>query len=81
MKLDENVAAVRDDWYSTVKWNYFDEYGYLKTEEGVYLICDNGYIQWPTTICPNGRLKECFSANLESVRKDVECVFGILKCR
>ncbi len=43
VKLDENVAAVRDDWYSTVKWNYFDEYGYLKTEEGVYLICDNGY--------------------------------------
>jgi hypothetical protein len=87
VKLDENVAAVCDDWYSKVKWNYFNEYGHLKTEEGLYLICDNGYIQWPTTICPfmrsatNGRLEECFSSNLESVRKDVECVFGILKCR
>ena len=73
VKLDENVAAVRDNWYLTVKWNYFDEYGYLETKEGLYLICDNGYIQWPTTICPymcsatNGRLEECFSANLESV--------------
>ena len=27
------------------------------------------------------RLKDLFSTNLESVRKDVECVFGILKSR
>jgi hypothetical protein len=33
VKHDENVAAVHNDWYSKVKWNYFDAYGYLKTEE------------------------------------------------
>ena len=27
------------------------------------------------------RLEDLFSTNLESVRKDVECVFGILKSR
>ncbi len=87
VKLDDNVAAVSNEWYSDVDWQYFDEYGSVRTEKGCYLICDNGYIQWPTTICPymrsvtNGRLEESFSANLESVRKDVECVFGILKTR
>lgn len=78
VKLDDNVAAVRDEWYSDVDWQYFDEYGIVRTEKGLYLICDKGYIQCPTTICPymqsvtNGRLEESFSANLESVRKDVE---------
>jgi hypothetical protein len=56
-----------------------------KESLGVYLICDNGYISWPTTICPymclqtNNRLEDFFSTNLEIVQKDVECVFGILK--
>jgi hypothetical protein len=53
----------------------------------VYVLCDNGYICWPTTICPfmgakiNGRLEDYFSSKVESLRKDVECVFGILKSR
>ena len=29
----------------------------------------------------SGRLEDYYSSNLESVRKDVECVFGILKAR
>jgi hypothetical protein len=46
-------------------------------ETGVYLICDNGYLQWPITICPFIRLqtnlprKSSFLANMESVQKDV----------
>jgi hypothetical protein len=39
---------------------------------------------WPTSICPytnaaNATLEGYFSTNLESVRKEVECTFGILK--
>lgn len=85
VKNDPGVRAVCDDWYSTVSWNYFDEDGNINTEQGAYLICDNGYLQWPTLICPfmrsetNGPFETCYSGNLESVRKDVECVFGILK--
>ena len=52
----------------------------------MYLICDNGYLRWPTSIFPYTHVdlastEGCFSSNLESVRKDVECTFGILKKR
>jgi hypothetical protein len=50
----------------------------------LYVICDNGYLRWPTSICPyskveNSTLEGYFSSNLESIQKDVECTFGILK--
>jgi len=86
VKMDDGVAAVKDV-YNSVHWSYLDENGDVKEQTGAYLICDNGYLQWPTTICPymrsetNTAMESCFSANLESVRKDVECVFGILKER
>jgi hypothetical protein len=88
VKLDPNVREIADGWLSKVKWQYYDEDGNISVEAGVYLICDNGYFCWPTTICPymrsesgGSRLEDLFSTNLESVRKDVECVFGILKSR
>ena len=87
VKWDPNGASIRQDFYSRVKWNYHDENGEIASDIGLYLICDNGYLQWPTTICPymrshdGGRLEDYFSTNLASVRKDVECVFGILKIR
>ena len=50
---------------------------------GCYLIVDNGYLPWSVTVTP---IKECdtrsaarISEWLESLRKDVECTFGILK--
>jgi hypothetical protein len=60
--------------------------GGIAQERGMYLICDNGYLRWPTSICPyegaaKSTLEGYFSTNLESVRKDVECTFGILKKR
>ncbi len=41
---------------------------------------------WPTSICPfaqasKASLEGYFSSNIESVRKDVKCTFGILKKR
>jgi hypothetical protein len=87
VKNDVGVRSVADDWYSSVQWRYFNDRGDIQTEEGAYLICDNGYLQWPTLICPfmrsetNGEYEKCFCTNLESVHKDVECVFGILKGR
>lgn len=52
---------------------------------GVWVMVDNGYLRSPTTIPP---LKACstydelrWSKWLESLRKDVECTFGILKGR
>lgn len=52
---------------------------------GAYVITDNGYLKWPCTMPP---YKETpfinslrWSKWVESMRKDVECCFGILKGR
>ncbi|KAL7526183.1 hypothetical protein ACHAWF_001665 [Thalassiosira exigua] len=86
VKLDHNVSRIRTGWYNKVRWQFTDGEGEKQTDCGVYLICDGGYLQWPELICPfkhpiAGSDMCYFSTNLESVRKDVECVFGILKKR
>ncbi len=52
---------------------------------GVWLMVDNGHLSWPTTV---PQMKDaitydniCFLKWLESMRKDVNCIFGILKGR
>ena len=51
--------------------------------KGSWLLVDNGYLNWATTICPMKRTKyrheSRWSEWLESMRKDVKCTFGILK--
>jgi len=84
VKVDLNVYHIRHGWYKDVSWNYYTSDGRVEKERGVYLICDNGYLCWPTTISPYANaecasLQGYFSTNLESVRKNVECTFGILK--
>ena len=86
VKLDKTVAMIRKGWYNAVKWRY--TFGRVETglATGIYLICDGGYLRWPSLMCPyQGASKASregyFSSNIESVRKDVECVFGILKTR
>ena len=53
--------------------------------QGAWVLVDNGYLNWPSTVPPikssNSRAEIRFSAWLESLRKDVECTFGILKGR
>ena len=52
---------------------------------GCWLVVDNGYLNWSTNIPPytttNSIPEIRFSEWLESIRKDVECTFGILKGR
>ena len=52
---------------------------------GAWLIVDNGYLEWSVTIPPmkdTMYYKETrWSEWMESMRKDVECTFGILKGR
>ena len=52
---------------------------------GVWFMVDNGYLSWSCTVPPdnNGTTYEVirFSEWLESMRKDVECLFGIMKGR
>ena len=54
--------------------------------KGAYFISDGGYHRWPCLVNPfkhqpEGTDLEIWSQNIESVRKDIECVFGILKKR
>ena len=53
--------------------------------KGCYVIVDNGYLNWSVTVPPlkqtSVRSEIRFSQWLESLRKDVECAFGILKAR
>jgi len=53
--------------------------------KGVYVIVDNGYLQWSCTVPPFSITSDMdeirWSKWLESMRKDVECTFGILKGR
>lgn len=55
------------------------------TYQGAWFIVDNGYLNWSTTVPPMKHpisYEEIrFSEWLESMRKDVECTFGILKKR
>ena len=65
----------------------FDNEGVVikRTYCGAWLLVDNGYLSWATTVPPIKttikKSKIRFSAWLESMRKDVECTFGILKGR
>ena len=86
VRTDDTINLVRTGWYSEVKFNLFDKNGQVTEDTGVYFICDGGYLRWPELICPYkhepvGSMKGYFSSKIESVRKDVECVFGILKKR
>ena len=53
------------------------------TYKGVWFMVDNEYISWSCTVPPssNGTTYEIirFSEWLESIKKDVECAFGIMK--
>ncbi len=85
IKIYPNIRMLGKGWLSRVEWKYYVHDEQICTSKDVYVICHNGYISWPATICPfmgsrlNGRLEDYFLSNIESVRKDVECEFGILK--
>lgn len=87
VKTDEYVEKVRSKrLFRDAQWKYYNQDGHVRREIGMYLISDNGYLRWPTTICPFTRTSVAspegyFSTNVESVRKDVECTFGIIKKR
>ena len=56
-----------------------------KSYYGCWILCDNGYQNWPVLMAP---MKDAvlykdirWSKWVESVRKDVECTFGIMKGR
>lgn len=71
--------------YQNVSYEVLDDKGRTVSVTGVYLICDGGYMNDCFLIDPypfrSSRSIIYWSEWLESLRKDVECLFGILKSR
>jgi hypothetical protein len=90
VRLDQFISGVRDGHIlQDVDFELLD-YDYLGNVisvkyKGVYVIIDNGYLQLSCTVPPfivTSNIDEIrWSKWLESMRKDVECTFGILKGR
>jgi hypothetical protein len=74
-----------DELFRNFEWEAMGEDGEYTTCSGAWILVDNGYPTWPCLQCPSKfpiRLEELrFSRMLESLRKDVERFFGILKQR
>jgi len=75
----------REGLFGSTKYSLFDHAGNTITKEGVWLLCDNGYHEWTCLQAPmkftSRPSASRWSRWLESMRKDVECTFGILKRR
>jgi Plant transposon protein len=86
IKFDGFVTAIHHgELYSEVPYTLVGGDGTVRTEKGLYLIVDGDYHKWKCLQCPmkpTSLLKDAlWSKWVESVRKDVECVFGISKGR
>ena len=65
-----------------VKYSLYQSDGSRKEREGLWVVCDNGYHKWRCLMPPIKHASRCtWSRQVESVRKDVECTFGVLKKR
>ncbi len=89
VKFDQSVQRIhRKEIYHDIEFDIFDENGEVSTLTGLYLLSDNGYHHWRCLQFPNKILNDMghmyyrqWSKRLESIRKDVECFFGIMKKR
>mmetsp|Transcript_11517 Transcript_11517/g.21528 ORF Transcript_11517/g.21528 Transcript_11517/m.21528 type:complete len:181 (+) Transcript_11517:298-840(+) len=87
-RIDPLFRLLRNDdvFLRNLRWTLVARDGTHKNHHGAYLICDGGYNEWACLMPPYkhqlpGSGLERWPKNVESVRKDVECVFGILKKR
>jgi hypothetical protein len=71
--------------YKNVKFEMMDDNGIKRLYLGAWLLVDGGYLKIGCYIDPKKdkfyRDEVLFSEWLESVRKDVECTFGMIKSR
>ena len=86
VRCDAFVSRLRSDpVYKRLAFELCEKHGVKKTWLGAYLICDGGYHQWRETMSAVKGTADfdeaSFAARLESVRKDVEALFGRVKKR
>ena len=82
---DFSKWLMEEEALKNVEYVVFDEYGRPRKCLGAHILVDGGYLKHACFICPQPH--RCDSSSVywselvESVRKDIECVFGILKAR
>ena len=81
-----NCLQVREDaMYTDYTFNLEQEDGEVVEAKGAWVLCDTGYHKWRETICGFKRttepMRRSFANMCESIRKDVERTFGIIKKR
>jgi hypothetical protein len=84
--LDPFVLNLRNGhFFADEEWTICDIDGRESTMKGPWLMYDGGYHQWEQTLAPIKhtlrQVERDWSSALESMRKDVECTFGIMKRR
>jgi hypothetical protein len=90
VRLDQFISGVRDGYllqdndFELLNYDHLGNVISVKYK-GVYVIVDNGYLQWSCTVPPFTTTSDMdeilWSKWLESMQKNVECTFGILKGR
>jgi len=90
VRFDQFLSGIKDgEVLEDVEFEMYerDQNGDIITVKyrGGYVIVDNGYLRWSVTVPPfkvtNKETEIRWSKWVESMRKDVECTFGILKGR
>jgi hypothetical protein len=83
VKFDGAMVSLRKGLYGKYCYELYDENGVLYKTYGAYALCDNGYHHWPTMMNPSKEAQDDddynWSEMSESLRKDVECLFGQMK--
>ena len=79
----KGVGNYENHYLSSLRWQTVGADERVTEHVGAYLISDGGYHRWLclATACatqPEGPV-ENWSKRMESIRKDIECLFGILK--
>ena len=82
---DNLCQSIQEGLLDTLSYTLIDEYGTPREVEGGYIIVDGGYNDSSWLMCPYSSGcsidEKRWSEWVESVRKDIECTFGILKAR
>ena len=83
VKFDGAMTAMRDGCYKDFRFSVYDKDGKRIVVCGAYALSDNGYHPWPSLMYPSKVAKSQKDANwsemAESLRKDIECLFGQMK--
>jgi hypothetical protein len=82
VKFDSAMVSMRNGVYSEYEYLLYDAEEISNVVKGGYCR-DNGNLKWPTMMAPSkGRAEDPdwdWSEILESLRKDIECLFGQMK--